>query len=108
MKSITSIALALTFVLSACSTQTALVNSKSGQNSKEEMQTFFVGGLGQTQSINVATVWAFSLQAFTPLTMPRFIAIKYSPKYHQPPTQNRLRAVFFGNLSSSQRTTQPL
>jgi hypothetical protein len=56
MKSITSIALALTFVLSACSTQTALVNSKSGQNSKEEMQTFFVGGLGQTQSINVATV----------------------------------------------------
>ena len=56
MKITATIVLSLAFILSACSTQTALVNGKGGEKTKEEMQTFFVSGLGQTQSINAATV----------------------------------------------------
>lgn len=48
--------LALAAVLSACSTQTALINGQSGTLAKEEMQTFFVAGLGQTQSLNAAEI----------------------------------------------------
>jgi Bor protein len=42
--------------LGACSTQTALVNGQSGTLTKEDMQTFFVAGLGQTQSLNAAEI----------------------------------------------------
>lgn len=42
--------------LGACSTQTALINGQDGNLSKKEMQTFFVGGLGQTQTMNAAEV----------------------------------------------------
>jgi len=42
--------------LSACSTQTAVLNGRSSSSSKEEMQNFFVSGLGQTQTINPALV----------------------------------------------------
>jgi hypothetical protein len=42
--------------LAACSTQTALVNGQAGPLKKEDMQTFFVSGLGQTQSIDAAAV----------------------------------------------------
>jgi hypothetical protein len=56
MKTASTIALSLAILLSACSTQTALVNGKTSSTNKEEMQTFFVSGLGQTQSINAATV----------------------------------------------------
>lgn len=49
-------ALALVAVLSACSTQTALINSGNGTLAKQEMQSFFVAGLGQTQSMNAAEV----------------------------------------------------
>lgn len=42
--------------LVACSTQTAVVQNTSGKLSKDEMQTFFVSGLGQTQSIDAAAV----------------------------------------------------
>jgi len=40
--------------LSACSTQTALVNGNGGVLTKDEMQTFFVAGVGQTQTIDAA------------------------------------------------------
>ena len=49
-------ALAMVAVLSACSTQTALVNGQNGTLAKQEMQTFFVAGLGQTQSMNAAEI----------------------------------------------------
>lgn len=42
--------------LAACTTQTALINGNTGQLKKEEMQTFFVAGLGQTQTIDAAAV----------------------------------------------------
>lgn len=42
--------------LAACSTQTALINGNTGQLKKEEMQTFFVSGLGQTQTVDAAAV----------------------------------------------------
>ena len=42
--------------LGACSTQTALINGQSSTLAKEEMQTFFVAGLGQTQSLNAAEI----------------------------------------------------
>lgn len=42
--------------LSACTTQTALINGQSGTLTKEEMQTFFVSGLGQTQSMNASEI----------------------------------------------------
>ena len=57
MKSTTLfIALCLASLLSACSSQTALVNGKNSTGAKEEMQTFFVAGLGQTQAIHAATI----------------------------------------------------
>lgn len=42
--------------LSACTTQTAFINGQGGSLGKEEMQTFFVSGLGQTQSMNASEV----------------------------------------------------
>lgn len=48
--------LILVATLSACTTQTALINGNTGQLKKEEMQTFFVSGLGQTQTLDAATV----------------------------------------------------
>jgi Bor protein len=42
--------------LSACSTQTAYIHGQSGTLAKDEMQSFFVGGLNQTKSINAAAV----------------------------------------------------
>ncbi|MFY8126246.1 MAG: Bor family protein [Hydrogenophaga sp.] len=42
--------------LSACSTQTALINGQGGALTKQEMQTFFVAGLGQTQTMNAAEI----------------------------------------------------
>ena len=48
--------LALVAVLSACSTQTAFINGQNGTLAKEEMQTFFVAGLGQTQSLNAGEI----------------------------------------------------
>jgi Bor protein len=55
MKKIIS-ALALTMILGACSTQTVFVNGTGGALKKEDMQTFFVSGLGQTQAIDAAAV----------------------------------------------------
>jgi hypothetical protein len=49
-------AVAVVVALSACSTQTALINGQSGTLAKEDMQTFFVAGLGQTQSLNAAEI----------------------------------------------------
>jgi len=48
--------LAVVAALSACSTQTALINGQSGTLTKEEMQTFFVAGLGQTQTLNAGEI----------------------------------------------------
>ena len=48
--------LLLVATLAACTTQTALINGNTGQLKKEEMQTFFVSGLGQTQTIDAAAV----------------------------------------------------
>ena len=48
-------ALVLAF-LSGCATQTATVHSTEGRLAKQEMQTFFVSGLGQTQTIDAAAV----------------------------------------------------
>lgn len=55
MKKIIS-TLALTMILGACSTQTVFVNGTGGTAKKEDMQTFFVSGLGQTQTIDAAAV----------------------------------------------------
>jgi hypothetical protein len=55
MKKILFAALLLVSLV-ACSTQTAVVQNMSGKLSKDEMQTFFVSGLGQTQSIDAAAV----------------------------------------------------
>ncbi len=49
-------AMVMVVALSACSTQTALVNGQGGTMVKQDMQTFFVGGLGQTQSLNAAEI----------------------------------------------------
>ncbi|MEY2622418.1 MAG: hypothetical protein RIT26_2238 [Pseudomonadota bacterium] len=50
------IPLILVATLGACSTQTALINGNTGQLKKEEMQTFFVSGLGQTQTLDAAAI----------------------------------------------------
>ena len=48
--------LVLTLALGACSTQTAFINGTGGQLKKDDMQTFFVSGLGQTQTIDASAV----------------------------------------------------
>jgi hypothetical protein len=48
--------LILVATLAACSTQTAYVNGQTGRLAKEDMQTFFVSGLGQTQTVDAAAV----------------------------------------------------
>lgn len=48
--------LILVATLAACSTQTAYINGQTGKLAKEDMQTFFVSGLGQTQTIDAAAV----------------------------------------------------
>jgi hypothetical protein len=48
--------LILVATLAACSTQTAYINGQTGKLGKEDMQTFFVSGLGQTQTIDAAAV----------------------------------------------------
>jgi hypothetical protein len=48
--------LILVATLAACSTQTAHINGQTGRLAKEDMQTFFVNGLGQTQTIDAAAV----------------------------------------------------
>lgn len=52
----TLIGLLTVAALSACSTQTALINGQDGALAKQEMQTFFVSGLGQTQSMNAGEI----------------------------------------------------
>lgn len=46
----------LVATLAACSTQTAYINGQTGKLAKEDMQTFFVSGLGQTQAVDAAAV----------------------------------------------------
>ncbi|PUE29658.1 lipoprotein bor [Limnohabitans sp. Jir61] len=48
--------LILVATLAACSTQTAYINGQTGKLGKEDMQTFFVSGLGQTQTVDAAAV----------------------------------------------------
>lgn len=48
--------LILVATLAACSTQTAYINGQTGRLAKEDMQTFFVSGLGQTQTVDAAAV----------------------------------------------------
>lgn len=56
MKSkIIAVALAAS-VLGGCATQTATVGGGDSRMAKEDMQTFFVSGLGQTQTIDAAAV----------------------------------------------------
>lgn len=52
----TIISLLAVAALSACTTQTALINGHDGELAKKDMQTFFVGGLGQAQSMNASEV----------------------------------------------------
>lgn len=47
---------AFAIALAGCSTQVALVNGSDGRLVKEEMQTFFVNGVGQTQSLDAAAI----------------------------------------------------
>lgn len=56
MNKISLITWILVCCVSACSTQTAVLNTERGASSKDEMQTFFVSGIGQTQTINAAEV----------------------------------------------------
>jgi Bor protein/Prokaryotic membrane lipoprotein lipid attachment site len=52
----TILPLILVATLAACSTQTAYINGQTGKLGKEDMQTFFVSGLGQTQTVDAAAV----------------------------------------------------
>ncbi len=49
-------ALLLCLALSACSTQSVVLQNNPSVLKQNEMQHFFVSGLGQTQSINAAEV----------------------------------------------------
>jgi hypothetical protein len=48
--------LILVATLAACATQTAVINGNTGTVKKEDMQTFFVSGLGQTQTLDAAAI----------------------------------------------------
>lgn len=49
--------LALSFVLSGCATQTYVINGGGPvEPTKDEMQPFFVSGLGQTKEMDAAEV----------------------------------------------------
>jgi hypothetical protein len=48
--------IAFAMLLTACSTQTVIVNDHTGYLQKEEMQTFFINGLFQTQTMDAAAV----------------------------------------------------
>ncbi len=50
------ITLSLALVMTACSTQVAFVSGTDGRLAKEDMQTFFVSGLGQSQSVDAAAI----------------------------------------------------
>jgi outer membrane biogenesis lipoprotein LolB len=43
-------------LLSACSTQTSLIQGGEGRLASSDMQSFFISGLGQTQTIDAAYV----------------------------------------------------
>jgi hypothetical protein len=49
-------ALLLCLALSACSTQSVVLQNSPPVLKQDEMQHFFVSGLGQTQSVNAADV----------------------------------------------------
>ena len=49
-------ALMLCLALSACATQSVVLQNSPTALKQEEMQAFFVQGLGQTQTINAAEV----------------------------------------------------
>jgi hypothetical protein len=67
------LSMAIVATLSACSTQTAFVHERGGELKKSEMQTFFVSGLGQTQTVKANEVCGSSEKVakvervFTPL-----------------------------------------
>jgi hypothetical protein len=48
--------LALCLTLCACATQSVVLQKSPSTLKQEEMQTFFVQGLGQTQTLNAAEV----------------------------------------------------
>jgi hypothetical protein len=48
--------LALCLTLCACATQSVVLQNGNSSLKQEEMQTFFVQGLGQTQTLNAAEV----------------------------------------------------
>jgi hypothetical protein len=50
------VTLAIATIVAGCSTQVALINGSDGRLAKEEMQTFFVNGLAQTQTIDAAAI----------------------------------------------------
>jgi len=49
-------ALALCLTLCACATQSVVLQKENASLKQEEMQNFFVSGLGQTQTLNAAEV----------------------------------------------------
>ena len=56
MKKINTFILFLALItLSACSTQTAVIQSGESKLASDQMQHFFVSGLGQTQTIDAAS-----------------------------------------------------
>jgi len=48
--------LALCLTLCACATQSVVLQKENASLKQEEMQNFFVSGLGQTQTLNAAEV----------------------------------------------------
>lgn len=48
--------IAFAMLSTACSTQTVIVNDHTGYLQKEEMQTFFINGIFQTQTMDAAAV----------------------------------------------------
>lgn len=56
MKKLMIIAAVTTAVLSGCATQRFEMNPGSGSVRSDEMQTFFISGLGQTQTVDAAKI----------------------------------------------------
>lgn len=50
------VSLAILSSIAGCSTQTAYINGRGGELAYSDMQTFFISGLAQTQTVNAAEI----------------------------------------------------
>ncbi len=56
MKIMTAFVLATALFVSACSKQEFVVNSRAGIVAEDKFSHFFIGGIGQTQTIDAAAI----------------------------------------------------